>query len=172
MQPINLALSIVVAMSPTRVIGKDNALPWRIPSDLTRFRNLTLGHPVIMGRKSWESIPQKFRPLPGRTNIVVTRQAGYEAPGAITVDSIGRACEEAARAPGAEAVFVIGGEDIYRQFLPFVRTVCITTVHAEVEGDTFFPELGNEWSHTPAVKQWRWRKEDQHETSFHIYQRK
>src|SRR3989344_8265108 len=101
-------ISLIAAIGKNRELGKGGRLLWHIPEDMRRFKALTLGHPVIMGRKTWESLPQMFRPLPGRTNIVVTRQTGYEASGAIVADSLEAARAAAARAPGADEVFVIG----------------------------------------------------------------
>src|SRR3989344_734446 len=114
------SIAIIAALGEqTRALGKNNELLWHIPDDLKRFKELTLGHPVIMGRKTWESLPPKFRPLPGRTNIVVTRQAGYVAEGAVVADSLETARVGATRAPGADEMFVIGGGELYREALPF-----------------------------------------------------
>src|SRR3989338_8490136 len=122
-----VGIAIIAALgAQTRAIGKDNGLLWHIPDDLKRFKELTLGHSVIMGRKTWESLPEKFRPLPGRTNVVVTRQAGYVAEGAVcgaggawAAAWLGAARAAAARAPGADEMFVIGGGELYREALPF-----------------------------------------------------
>jgi dihydrofolate reductase len=123
------------------VIGQHNTLPWSIPSDLERFRQLTIGHSVVMGRKTWESIPERFRPLPGRTNIVLTREEDYRANGAVVVSSIEQACIAAIEAPGADEMFVIGGAEIYRLFLPFVDKAYITEVYASIVGDVYFPDM-------------------------------
>lgn len=129
-------------MAENRVIGCDNRLPWRLPNDLKRFRRLTVGHPVIMGRKTYESIG---KPLPGRTNIVVTRTRGYLAPGCAVVDSLEAALKAADEAPHDppehREAFVIGGAELYAQTLPLAQRIYLTLVHAEVEGDTFFPEF-------------------------------
>jgi len=128
-------LSLIVAMAENRVIGRDNNLPWRLPEDLKYFRQLTMGHPIIMGRKNYQSIG---RPLPGRTNIVVTRAHDFAAPGCVVVHSI----DEALHAAGADAEpFVIGGADIYAQTLAKVKRLYLTLVHAEVPGDVRFPAL-------------------------------
>lgn len=172
MQPNTPVLSLIVAMTPDRVIGRGNMLPWRIPSDMKRFRDITTGHPVIMGRKTWESLPAQFRPLPGRTNIVVTRQKGYQAVGAVSFSSpeIALSVVSALR---TDEIFVIGGAEIYQQFLPFAQKAYVTKVQAIIDGDTFFPELdASTWSCTDAVKRWHWLKSDDFETSFHIYERK
>lgn len=134
-----VSLSLIVAYSSNRVIGRDNALPWRLPGDLAHFKRTTLGKPIIMGRKTWESLG---RPLPGRTNIVITRDAAYTATGAVVVhtlaDAIG-ACGE------ADHAFVIGGAQIYAQALPMATTLVATEVHAQVEGDAFFDALPATW---------------------------
>lgn len=131
---------MVVAMGRGRVIGKDNGLLWHIPDDLKRFKALTLGHPVIMGRKTWESLPERFRPLPGRTNIVITRQGGYEATGAIVAHSLDEARAAAARAEGGEEVFIIGGAQLYSEALPSADRLNLTLIDDTKEGDSYFPE--------------------------------
>jgi dihydrofolate reductase len=128
-------IAIVVAMTEDRVIGCDNRLPWHLPADLRHFKQLTLGKPVLMGRKTHESIG---RPLPERTNIVVTRDRTYSAPGCIVAHSLESALEAA---PGCAEVMVIGGTELYRQLLPRATRIFLTLVHAEFEGDAFFPEL-------------------------------
>ena len=130
-----MKISIVVAMAENRVIGRDNGLPWHLPADLRHFKTITMGKPIIMGRKTWESIG---RPLPGRTNIVVTRAADYTADGCVVVHSIDEALAAAA---GFEEAMVIGGAEFYRQVLPQASTLYLTLVHDTFEGDTFFPEL-------------------------------
>jgi dihydrofolate reductase len=128
-------VSIIVAMAENRVIGRDNALPWRLPNDLKHFKRLTMGHPIILGRRNYESIG---RPLPGRRNIVVTRQRHYAAPGCIVVHSL----DEAWRAAGDDPeVFVIGGAELYAQALPRAARLYLTRVHAAVAGDTRFPDF-------------------------------
>jgi dihydrofolate reductase len=129
-----LKLSIVVAMAENGVIGIDNRLPWRLPADLARFKALTMGKPILMGRKTYDSIG---RALPGRTNIVVSRQA-LVIPGCTVVSSIESGIEAAG---AAEELMVIGGGEIYRQVLPRVSTVHLTRVHTELAGDAKFPPL-------------------------------
>jgi dihydrofolate reductase len=131
-----MIISLVVAVSKNGVIGRDGGLPWHISSDLKRFKALTMGKPVIMGRKTWDSLPRK--PLPGRRNIVITRQAGLVAEGAEVVTSRDAAL---ALVAGVEEVCVIGGGEIYRQFLPVATIVHLTEVDLVVEGDTLFPSL-------------------------------
>lgn len=128
-------VAIIVATDERGAIGRDGQLPWRLPEDLKRFKALTLGKPIIMGRKTWDSIG---RPLPGRRNIVVTRQPGLELPGAAVVDSLSEALVAAGDVP---EVCIIGGAEIYRLALPLADTVHLTRVHAKVEADTFFPPL-------------------------------
>ncbi|MBB3048378.1 dihydrofolate reductase [Litorivivens lipolytica] len=140
-----LRLAMIAAMSRNRVIGRDNALPWHISADLKHFKRTTLGKPVVMGRKTYESIG---RPLPGRTNIVVTRQQGYQPDGVRVATSTEAAlalAEEVAVTDGAEEVMVIGGEQLYRSLLPHADHLYLTEVDAEVEGDAFFPELESCW---------------------------
>lgn len=139
-------IAIVVAMAENRVIGRDNRLPWHLPADLRHFRQVTVGKPVLMGRKTHESIG---RPLPERTNIVVTRDRSYQAPGCVVVHSI----ESAIRAAGGhEEVMVIGGTDFYRQLLPKADRIYLTLVHAAFEGDARFPDLDErEWREVERV---------------------
>lgn len=137
-------ISIVVAMARNGVIGRDNGLPWRLPDDMRWFRDVTMGKPVIMGRKTYESIPPRFRPLPGRDNIVITRQADYDAPGATAVASPQSALTAAA---GAAEIMVAGGSSIYAAFLPQTDRIYLTQIAADVDGDAFFPAV--DWS------QWR-----------------
>ncbi len=134
-------VSIIAAMSENRVIGVRNALPWHLPADLRHFRSLTMGHTVIAGRKNYESIG---RPLPGRTNIIVTRDPAYRAPGCTVVHSIDAALEAA----GADnEIFVIGGAQIYEQTIRLAERMYLTLVHARIEGDAFFPPFDpGEWN--------------------------
>ncbi len=128
-------LTLIAAVARNGVIGKDNALPWHLPADLRHFKALTSGHTVIMGRKTWESLPEKFRPLPGRQNIVVTRNAGYAASGASVVTSL---ADAVAAASDSEA-FVIGGAELYVAALPLADRLQLTEIDADYEGDTWFP---------------------------------
>lgn len=124
----------------TRVLGKDNDLVWDIPADLERFRNVTRDHPIIMGRKTWESLPAERRPLPKRTNIVVSRNPEYDAPGAIVVTSVDAAIEEAKKAPGNDEIFIIGGSGIFEAAMPQTDRLMLTLVDDETPGDVHFPE--------------------------------
>ena len=141
-----ITVSLIVAMAKNRVIGVNNQLPWRLPADLKHFKATTMAKPIVMGRKTWESIG---RPLPGRFNIVISRQQGYVAEGASVVnslaDGLALACREAVSA-GLDEVFVIGGEAIYRQALADAVKIYLTEVDVELEGDAWFPEIEqNEW---------------------------
>lgn len=136
-----MRLSMIVAQAQNRVIGRQNKLPWYLPGDLKYFRQVTMGKPVIMGRKTYESIG---KPLPGRLNVVITRDTAYQLEGAKVVHSLAEAValsESQAFIDGVEEAMVIGGEQIYAQALPLVERLYVTQVHAEVEGDAFFPEL-------------------------------
>ena len=135
-----MKLSIIVAMTADRVIGRDNQLPWHLPADLKHFKQLTTGKPILMGRKTWESIG---RPLPERTNIVITRDTGYTAAGCVVVHSLEAALRAAKH---NQEIMVIGGSELYCQVLPEVSTIYLTQVHADVEGDAIFPEIdAREW---------------------------
>ncbi|MBN8430112.1 type 3 dihydrofolate reductase [Microbulbifer salipaludis] len=134
-------LAMIVAMARNRAIGRENTLPWRISGDLQFFKRTTLGKPVVMGRKTFESIG---RPLPGRQNIVITRNPHWRAEGVTVVASLESALEEAARG-AVDEVMVIGGAEIYRQAMPLADRLYVTEVDAEVEGDAFFPALDERW---------------------------
>ena len=138
-------ISLIAAIGRNRELGRDGKLLWHLPDDMQRFKELTIGHPVIMGRKTWESLPEKFRPLPGRTNIVVTRQEGYEASGAIVVDGPSDAFLAAQDAPEADETFVIGGGELYAAALPYATRLYLTLVDATADADTFFPEYEQEF---------------------------
>lgn len=124
----------------TRALGKDGDLLFKIPEDLKHFRTLTRGHPVIMGRKTWESLPEAFRPLPGRANFVVTRQENYEALGALVVGSVEEALASAKIVGGGEEIFIIGGGELYELGLPHADRLYLTLVEDDAEGDVVFPE--------------------------------
>ncbi len=141
---------IIAAVAKNRVIGKDNQLIWAIPEDMAHFKALTAGHTVIMGRKTWESLPPRFRPLPGRRNIVISRQADYAAPGAELADSLENALQRAATAATA---FIIGGEQIYAQAMALADRLEITEVDLEPEGDAWFPEIATvNWKKTSKIE--------------------
>lgn len=134
-------LSYVVAMAQNGVIGRNNDLPWRLPKDLAYFKRVTMGYPIIMGRKTFDSIG---RPLPGRCNIVVTRQAEWRAEGVEVVNSLDQALELArdkAQAADLDQVMLIGGATLFEQAMPWVQRLYLTEVHADVEGDVYFPDF-------------------------------
>ena len=132
--------SIVVAVARNGVIGRDNALPWRLPADLAHFKKVTMGHPVVMGRRTYESIG---KPLPGRKNIVVSRNRGFQAPGCTVVASLDEAWSAAGDAP---EVSVIGGTSLFEETLPAADVIHLTEVEANVEGDAYFPPFDRgEW---------------------------
>ena len=135
LNPQSPRISIIVAYAANRVIGKDGKMPWHLSEDLKRFRRLTMGHHIVMGRKTWESIG---RLLPGRKHIIVSRKSGYDVPGAKVVDSLEAAV---AAAPDDSEIFVIGGGDIYALVLPIADRIYATEIDRKYEGDTCFPEL-------------------------------
>lgn len=132
-----MKLSLVVAISENKVIGRDNKLPWHLSADLKRFKNLTTGHPIIMGRKTYDSIG---RALPNRTNIVITRDKDYQVEGIHVAHSLDEALEIAKNSPGSEESFVIGGAQIFTEALPFADKLYLTIIHKNVEGDVYFPD--------------------------------
>ena len=143
-----MTISIIAALGRNRAIGYQNTLPWRLPADLQRFKQLTMGHHMLMGRKTFESIG---RPLPGRTSIIITRQLDYEAEGCLIVHSLDEAIA-LATARGEHEAFIIGGADIYAQSLPLADRMYLTWVEAEPEADAFFPVFDeNAWESSEEV---------------------
>lgn len=142
-----MRIAFVVAMARNGVIGRDNAMPWRLPDEMAHFRRVTMGKPVVMGRRTWESLR---KPLAGRANIVVTHQPGYVAEGAMVVHSL----EDAWRAAGdAQEVCVIGGSALYAETLAIADVMYLTEVEADVEGDTLFPPFDrSEWEETEVAR--------------------
>jgi dihydrofolate reductase len=160
-------VSLVAAVAGGGVIGRANTIPWRLPEDVAHFRSLTMGHAVVMGRRTWDSIPDRFRPLPGRRNVVVTRNADWQAVGAERAVSL----EDALRlAGGADEVFVIGGAELYAAALPHADALELTEIDLDVEGDTVFPpwdrDAFDEVARTPHVS------EDGTTFSFVTYERR
>ncbi len=143
-----MRLNLIFARARNGVIGKDNALPWHLPEDMAHFKRTTLGCPVIMGRKTWDSLPERFRPLPGRDNIVLTRGDWHErsAKSASTIESSLQFCEQLIPVPAE--VWVIGGAQIYSATLPLARRAVITEIDHDFEGDAYAPVLGPEWIET------------------------
>ena len=132
---------LVVAIADNGVIGKDGGIPWHIPEDLKRFKALTMGHTIVMGRKTWDSLPKK--PLPGRVNVVVTRQADWKAAGAVTAGSLGQATSGT-----SGTVMVIGGAEIYERALPLASRIELTEVHRAFDGDALFQLDRTGWIET------------------------
>ncbi len=139
-------LTLIAAVGANRAIGKDNQLLWQLPEDMAHFKRVTAGHAVLMGRKTWESLPPRFRPLPGRRNLVLTRQADYPAAGAELAASLPAALE--LLSPDA-VLFIIGGAEIYAQSLPLAERLILTEVEDSPEADAYFPEFGaDQWQET------------------------
>ena len=135
-------INLIFARSSNGVIGINNAMPWHLPEDLAHFKKLTLGCPVIMGRKTWDSLPAKFRPLPGRTNVVITRQADWQVTGAQTAGSL---TDALAICQAASDVWIIGGAQIYVQAEPLAHRIEVTHIDKTYDGDAFAPTLGKQW---------------------------
>jgi len=140
-----MRLGLIYAHARNGVIGKGGVLPWHLPEDLAHFRQVTTGHPVIMGRKTWESLPARFRPLPGRRNIVVTRQAGWWAEGADAVSSLEMAIASCALVPQA---WVIGGAELFAAAVEWSEVAEVTEIDADFDGDVFMPPLAQPWHET------------------------
>ena len=138
-------IHMIFARARNGVIGRDNTIPWRLPEDMAHFKRLTTGWPVIMGRKTWDSLPPKFRPLPGRANIVITRQPDWKAAGAETAASLADAL---ALCAASEEVWIIGGAQIYAQAMPLAGRIEVTEIAENIEGDAYAPPLGAEWRET------------------------
>jgi dihydrofolate reductase len=138
-----MELRLIYARAANGVIGRDNALPWHLPEDLAHFKRTTLGAPVLMGRKTWDSLPPKFRPLPGRRNLVITARTDWQAAGAERVASIEEARERCADAP---VLWVIGGAQVYAAALPLADEVVVTEIDQAFEGDAYAPALSHEWT--------------------------
>ena len=135
-------INLIYARAANGVIGKNNAMPWHLPEDLAHFKRLTQGWPVIMGRKTWDSLPPRFRPLPGRTNLVITRQPDWNEAGAQPASSLTDALAQCSQ---SEEVWIIGGAQIYAQAAPLAERIEVTEIAADFEGDAFAPRLGPEW---------------------------
>ena len=140
-----MQLHLIFARARNGVIGKENALPWHLPEDLAHFKQTTMGCPVIMGRKTWDSLPPRFRPLPGRINVVLTRQTSWGKNGSKPFPNLRKAllfCEQ------FQHVWVIGGADLYAQALPLASSAVVTEINADYDGDAFAPEFGQQWVET------------------------
>ncbi|MDN4595872.1 dihydrofolate reductase [Leifsonia virtsii] len=142
-----MTLALIWAQANDRVIGAGGVMPWHLTEDLRHFRALTGSDPVVMGRRTWESLPERYRPLPGRTNIVITRRADWAAPGAVVAHSL----DDALTAAGdADTVWITGGGELYREALPRADRLEITEIDLDVDGDTQAPEPGDGWTNVEA----------------------
>lgn len=162
-----MVVSIIVAVAENGVIGRDNDLVWHLPEDMAFFKRMTRGHHVIMGRRNFESIPHQYRPLPGRPNVVLSRNKSYALEGADLVHSLDEALE-LARSRGENEAFVIGGAKVYAQALEedVVDVIYLTTVHKEYKGDAFFPEIDrSRWSSEILMRK---DADEKHEAAFTI----
>lgn len=137
-----MQVNLIYARAANGVIGNNNAMPWHLPEDLAHFKQLTNGWPVIMGRKTWDSLPPKFRPLPGRVNLVITRQTGWAADGATVMPGL---AEALAFCHASSEVWVIGGAQIYALAEPLAQRAEVTEIHQDFVGDAFAPSLGPAW---------------------------
>ena len=154
---------MIAALARNGVIGKANDLPWHLPDDMKFFMNTTKGHHVIMGRKNYESLPEKFRPLPNRTSIVVTRQHDYKAPGCTVVHQLEEGVKMAEKNSEKE-LFIIGGSEIYKLAMPYANKLYLTEIDAQIEGDTFFPSYKKESWHE--VSRQHHATDDRHQFAF------
>ncbi len=137
-----MKISLIVAMASNRVIGLNNKMPWHLSADLKKFKSITMGSPILMGRKTYESIG---RPLPGRTNMIISRNLDYQQEGCLVFNDLKTAFKKAAES--TDEIFIIGGSDLYKAILPMADTLYLTLINRDFEGDTFFPEIDlNEWS--------------------------
>jgi len=159
-----MKISLIVAVAENGVIGKDNDLIWHLPQDIRFFKEITIGHHVIMGRRNFESIPHKYRPLPNRTNIIITRQSEYKAEECIVVNSVETALK-IAKNNGDIEPFIIGGGQIYRIALEknLVDKIYLTKIHHSFKGDTFFPELSSDWKETNKIEN---KADDKHKYNY------
>lgn len=139
---MNRTVGLIWAQTPDGVIGYENTIPWRVPEDMANFKAATMGHPVVMGRRTWDSLPPKFRPLVGRRNIVVTRQSDWAAEGAERAASV----DEALTLSGPDTVWIAGGGEIYRAAMDFATELLVTEVDTAVAGDAYAPTIGPEWA--------------------------
>ncbi|HEU5145439.1 MAG TPA: dihydrofolate reductase [Chryseosolibacter sp.] len=140
-----MIVSAIAALSRNRVIGKNNDLPWKLPDDMKFFMETTRGHHVVMGRRNYDSLHEKYKPLPQRTNIVITRQQNFKAPGCEVMHAVEPALD-LARKNGESECFIIGGAEIYQLAMPYTTRLYMTEIDAVIEGDTFFPEFNpSDW---------------------------
>jgi dihydrofolate reductase len=166
-----MKISLIAALTQNHVIGKNNDLPWHLPDDMKYFMQTTKQHHVIMGRKNYESIPEKFRPLPNRTNIVVTHQSNFHAPNCTVVNSLEQGIA-LAKKNNEQEFFVIGGAEIYKLAMPFANRLYLTEIQTELEGDTYFPTLDKQ--HWAEVSRSQHKADEKHLYAFDfvIYEKK
>ncbi|WP_375703527.1 dihydrofolate reductase [Bartonella sp. AD13SXNS] len=167
-----ISICFIAAVAENGVIGREGAMPWHLSTDLQRFKALTLGKPIIMGRKTWDSLG---RPLPGRTNIVVTRDYTFNAEGAVVAHSLSQACSLAtsvASQNDVKEIFIIGGGEIFQQGLPMADKIFLTEVLASIEGDSFFPVFDKEKWTIVQTQDIPKGDKDSHPTRFVVYERK
>lgn len=158
-----MKISLIAAVAENGVIGRDNDLPWHLPDDMKFFMETTKGHYVILGRKNYESLPAKYKPLPNRTNIIVTRRKNFNAPGCLVVHNIDEAIAMA-RDNGEQEAMVIGGSEIYALALPSADRLYLTEINARVEGDVYFPEFDRKvWKEVSRITH---DKDDRHKYAF------
>ncbi len=149
-----MRINLIYARARNGVIGANNALPWHLPQDLAHFKRLTANAPVMMGRKTWESLPARFRPLPGRTNIVVSRQRDWHCDGALAVDSLEWGCALCTgMTPTPAELWVIGGAQLFAAAMPLATRVVVTEIDRDFDGDVFAPTLGDDWRETARESQ-------------------
>ena len=166
-----MLVSLIVAVAENNVIGKKGQLPWHMPTDMKYFRDTTMGHCIIMGRKNFDSIPDKYRPLSGRTNIIVTHKKDYSAPGCIVVNSIEESLEKAKQQNESEA-FIIGGGEIFSQSMHLADKIYLTRIHANFDGDVFFPSVNmNDWKEE-SVQHFKADEKNKYDFSFVVLSRK
>lgn len=158
-----MKIALIAAMSKNRVIGINNDLPWHLPDDMKYFMETTQGHVVVMGRKNYDSLPKKFKPLPNRTNLILTRQQGYDVEGCTVFHDINEAYNFA-ELQGEDELFVIGGGQIYQMAIDQADVVYLTEINAEIEdGEVFFPEMGMNWQEVSRIHH---PADDRHKYSF------
>jgi dihydrofolate reductase len=166
-----LTVSLVVAIAENGVIGREGGLPWRLSTDMMRFKAVTMGHPVVMGRKTWESFPKKG-PLPGRTNIVITRDPSYQAEGAVIAASLDEAFKIAADSPGGDEICVIGGGQIYAAAIDRADRLHVTHILATIDGDTRFPPIDPQTWYSVHEEAVAAGEKDDFATRYVVYERK
>ncbi|SHL06058.1 dihydrofolate reductase [Fibrobacter sp. UWEL] len=161
-----MLISAIVAISENNVIGRDGHLPWHLSADLKRFKAITTGHSIVLGRKNYDDIG---RPLPNRTNYVLTRNASFEAPGCIVCNSLDAAIK-AAEVAGETECFIIGGAAVYGEAMPLVKKLYVTRVLAQVQGDVFFPDWGEGWRKV-SEEHFGIDEKNDYETSYEVWER-